>query len=222
MKLDWDTGPGSTDADRSVWLVQPVIPISISDNWNIISRTVIPAWIDVGRTTAGGRSSSGMGDILQSFFFSPKEPTSNGWIWGVGPAINVPVSSEQGFGTDTWDLGPTTVILKQENGFTYGALANQLWSLNDDDSGNSSSTMFLQPFLTFTNKKFITFGIISESTYNWKSEQWTIPVNLFVQKMLTAGKQPLTVQLGYRKYLEAPKGGPDWGIRFQVTLLFPK
>ncbi len=88
--------------------------------------------------------------------------------------------------------------------------------------GENSSSMFLQPFLTWTNKKFMTFGINTESTYDWKSKQWTVPVNLFVQQMLKVGKQPLTVQLGYRNYLDAPAGGPNWGIRFQVVLLFPK
>lgn len=222
MKLDWDTGLGSTHADRSLWVVQPVIPISISDKWNMISRTVIPAWIDVSPTTHGSKSTSGMGDVLQSFFFSPKAPTKGGWIWGAGPAINLPTSSEPGLGTDTWNIGPTAVVLKQTAGFTYGALANQLWSLNKNNMGQSSSSMFLQPFLTWTNKKYMTFGINSESTYDWKSRQWTVPVNLFVQQMLKLGKQPLTLQLGYRNYLEAPAGGPNWGIRFQVTLLFPK
>ena len=222
MKLDWDTGLGTTGADRSLWVVQPVIPVSINDNWNMISRTVIPAWIDVGPTTPGGGSTSGMGDILQSFFFSPKAPTSSGWILGVGPAINLPTSSVEGLGTNTWNIGPTAIALKQTGGFTYGALANQLWSLNRNDMGENSSSMFLQPFLTWTNKKFMTFGINTESTYDWKSKQWTVPVNLFVQQMLKVGKQPLTVQLGYRNYLDAPAGGPNWGIRFQVVLLFPK
>lgn len=222
MKLDWDTGIGATDADRQVWVVQPVIPITLNDRWNIISRTVTPVWIDLEPTTVGGSSTTGMGDILQSFFFSPKEPTANGWIWGVGPAINVPTSSEPGLGTDTWNLGPTIVALKQENGWTYGMLANQLWSMEKNDQGKNSSAMFLQPFLSFTTKKFTTYTINSESTYDWKSEQWTVPINLAVTQMLKLGKQPLTIQLGYRHYLETPQGGPDWGLRLQVTLLFPK
>ena len=222
MKLDWDTDIGVTDADRSTWVVQPVVPISLNDKWNVISRTVTPVWIDVGATSPGGSSTTGMGDVLQSFFFSPKAPTSSGWIWGAGPAINIPTSSEPGLGTNTWNLGPTFVVLKQEHGWTYGMLANQLWSLEDNDQGQSSSSMFLQPFLSFTTKKFTTFGINSESTYDWKTDQWTVPVNLSITQMLKLGKQPLTIQLGYRNYLEAPAGGPSWGLRFQVTLLFPK
>jgi hypothetical protein len=163
-----------------------------------------------------------MGDILQSFFFSPKEATASGWIWGVGPAINIPTSSEPGLGTDTWGLGPTFVALKQENGWTYGMLANQMWGLSDSDNGDKSNAMFLQPFLSFTTKKYTSFGINTESTYDWNSNEWTIPVNLTVTQMLKLGKQPLTIMLGYRHYLDTPAGGPDWGVRFQVALLFPK
>ena len=222
MKLDWDTDIGVTDADRSTWVVQPVIPVSLNDKWNVISRTITPVWINLGATTPGGSSTTGMGDILQSFFFSPKAPTSSGWIWGAGPAINIPTSSEPGLGTNTWNLGPTFVVLKQEHGWTYGMLANQLWSLEKNDQGQSSSSMFVQPFLSFTTKKFTTFGINSESSYDWKNDEWTVPVNLTVTQMLKIGKQPLTILLGYRNYLDAPAGGPSWGLRLQVTLLFPK
>ena len=222
MKLDWDTDIGVTDADRSTWVVQPVIPVSLNDKWNVISRTITPVWINLGATTPGGSSTTGMGDILQSFFFSPKAPTSSGWIWGAGPAINIPTSSEPGLGTNTWNLGPTFVVLKQEHGWTYGMLANQLWSLEKNDQGQSSSSMFVQPFLSFTTKKFTTFGINSESSYDWKNDEWTVPINLTVTQMLKIGKQPLTILLGYRNYLDAPAGGPSWGLRLQVTLLFPK
>ena len=222
MKLDWDTDIGVTDADRSTWVVQPVIPVSLNDKWNVISRTITPVWINLGATTPGGSSTTGMGDILQSFFFSPKAPTSGGWIWGAGPAINIPTSSEPGLGTNTWNLGPTFVVLKQEHGWTYGMLANQLWSLEKNDQGQSSSSMFVQPFLSFTTKKFTTFGINSESSYDWKNDEWTVPINLTVTQMLKIGKQPLTILLGYRNYLDAPAGGPSWGLRLQVTLLFPK
>jgi len=203
-------------------VVQPVIPISLNDKWNLISRTITPVWIDVGPTVEGGSSTTGMGDILQSFFFSPKAPSAGDWIWGVGPAINIPTSGEASLGTNTWGLGPTFVVLKQEHGWTYGLLANQVWSVAGETDGQNYSSMFLQPFLSFTTKTYTTFGINSESTYNWEGDEWTVPINLTITQMIKLGKQPLTLLFGYRNYLDAPAGGPDWGIRFQVALLFPK
>lgn len=81
---------------------------------------------------------------------------------------------------------------------------------------------YLQPFLTYTNKSHTTLGVNSESTYDWKNEQWTVPINAFVQQLLRIGDQPLTLQVGYRYYADAPTNGPEWGLRFAVTFLFPK
>jgi len=62
----------------------------------------------------------------------------------------------------------------------------------------------------------------TENTYNWGSEQWTVPLNLSVSQLLKIGGMPMSFQAGYKYYLEKPDSGPDWGLRFQVTFLFPK
>ena len=95
-----------------------------------------------------GGSDSGLGDTVQSLFFSPKAPTASGWIWGVGPAFLLPTASEDVLGTEQWGVGPTAVALKQtEDGWTYGALANHLVSVAGDDDRADLNATFLQPFL---------------------------------------------------------------------------
>jgi hypothetical protein len=221
MKVDWDTDIGTADADSTAYTVQPVIPFELNDKINIISRTIVPVYIDAESPTVGGIDSSGMGDILQSFFFSPKAPTAGGWIWGAGPALSLP-TGDDGLSSDKFSIGPTAIILKQENGWTYGGLANQLWSVSGDDDRPDVSNLFLQPFLSYTTKNQTTYGINTESSYNWETEDWTVPINLTVSQLVKFGKQPVSLLLGYRYYADTPTGGPDWGIRFQVTLLFPK
>jgi len=221
MKLDWDTGIGTTDADRSTYVVQPVIPISLNQEWNVISRTIVPVYIDAQSPIAGGNDTSGMGDILQSFFISPKAPTASGWIWGAGPAFSLP-TGDDGLTSDKFSVGPTAVVLKQEKGWTYGGLINHLWSISGNSSSAFVSSTFLQPFLSYTTRTYTSLGVNTESTYNWKANNWTVPVNLSVSQLLKLGRQPVSFLLGYRNYVQTPTGGPDWGIRFQVTLLFPK
>jgi len=221
VKVDWDTGIGTADADRTTYTVQPVIPISLDKKWNLISRTIMPIYVDADAPVAGGRNRYGLGDVLQSFFFSPKAPTANGWIWGVGPALSLPTGAD-GISSEKWSIGPTGVALRQHDGWTYGALANQLWSVSGDDDRTGVSNTFLQPFLSYTTKSKTTFGTNTESSYNWNEKEWTVPLNLFVSQLVAFGKQPVQFQAGYRNYLQAPDGGPDWGIRFQVTFLFPK
>ncbi|MDO9596093.1 MAG: transporter [Azoarcus sp.] len=221
VKVDWDTGIGPADADRTTYVVQPVIPFSLSQDWSLISRTIVP-FIDAQAPAAGGSSESGLGDVTQSLFFSPKAPTSGGWIWGAGPVLLLPTATNDALGSEKWGAGPTAVVLRQDSGWTYGMLANHIWSFGGSDSRDDISASFLQPFLSYTTKTYTTFSLNTESTYDWENEQWIVPINLSVSQLVKFGQQPVSFALGARKYVERPSGGPDWGVRFTVTFLFPK
>jgi hypothetical protein len=162
----------------------------------------------------------GLGDITQSFFLSPKKPVG-GWILGAGPVALWPAETDSALGSGMWGAGPTVVALQQTHGFTYGVLANHIWSYDGWAPQNVNAT-FLQPFVGFTTKTFTTFTVNTESTYDWQGKQWTVPMNFMVQQLVKIGKQPVAFQVGYRYYAERPAGGPDWGLRFAITFLFPK
>jgi len=219
IQNNWDFGIGPANAMRYTANIQPVIPISISKDWNLILRTIMPV-ICAESPVKGGVNHSGLGDITQSFFLSPKEPVG-GWILGAGPVMYYPTATDSALGAGQWGAGPTIVALRQEHGFTYGILANQIWSYAGWSDQTINST-FLQPFFSFTTKTYTTFAINTESTYNWTDSQWTVPLNFMVQQVLKIGKQPVAFQIGYRYYADKPDGGPDWGLRFAVTFLFPK
>ena len=216
--IDFGIGPA---AATQQWLnIQPVIPFSLGNDWNLIIRTILPL-INAESPVQGGDDKSGLGDITQSFFFSPKQPT-NGWILGAGPVVLYPSATDNALGSEKWSAGPTAVALKQENGWTYGILANHLFSFAGPDDRNEVNTTFLQPFLSKTTKSYTTFGVNTESTYDWEHSQWTVPINATITQLLKIGGQPLTLQVGYRYYAEKAEGGPDWGLRTAITFLFPK
>lgn len=219
IQNNWDFGCGSANAMRYTANVQPVIPITLNQDWNVISRTIVPI-IYAESPATGGDSKFGFGDTLQSIFFSPSAPTRGGWIWGAGPALLLPTGTD-GMSGHEWALGPTAVVLKQDSGFTYGALVNHLWSVGGNGPSDVNAT-FLQPFVSFTTKKSTTFGFATESTYDWQNHQWTVPLVGSVSQLLKVGKQPISLALGVKYYAEKPSGGPDWGVRFAVTFLFPK
>jgi hypothetical protein len=112
--------------------------------------------------------------------------------------------------------------LRQDSGFTYGVLANHIWSFAGNEKRQDISATFLQPFVAYTTKTYTTVGLNTESTYDWKNKQWTVPINVSVSQLLKLAGQPIRLSLGRRYYAERPMGGPDWGIRFTVTVLFPK
>jgi hypothetical protein len=221
LQNNWDFGIGPAEAMRYFVNIQPVIPVSLTTDWNLIIRTIMPV-IYAESPVPGGDNTAGLGDITQSFFFSPKAPTRGGWIWGIGPVFLYPSATDDTLGAEKFGLGPTAVVLKQEHSWTYGMLVNHIWSVAGNGSRDDVSATFMQPFLTYTTKTFTTFGINTETTYDWEHHQGTVPINWFVQQLLKIGTQPIAFQLGVRYYAEKPEGGPDWGLRFVTTLLFPK
>ena len=219
LQSNWDFGIGSKDATQYTLKIQPVIPIKLSDDWNLISRTILPV-IDMESPYPGVDSASGLGDTTQSLFFSPEKPTAGGLIWGAGPVFLIPTATDDLLGNNQWGAGPTALVLKQTDGWTYGMLANQLWSFGASDEQVNAT--YLQPFVSYTTKTHTSFGLNTESTYDWENQQWTVPLNLTISQLVKIGEVPVQFQLGGRLYADAPDGGPDWGVRFAVTFLFPK
>ncbi len=238
--FDFRIGP-SDDGWRYTLNIQPVIPISIGSDWNLIVRTIIPyihqedvfkgsvlifeedidgVPVEVTSARPLGHVQDGLGDIIQSFFFSPKEPVA-GWILAAGPVFLYPSATDSLLGSEKWGTGPTGLILKQTGGWTYGILANQIWSFAGDVERRSVNATFLQPFISYTTKTKTTFGLNTESTYNWNDNQWTVPLNVSVSQLLRIGRLPVSLAVGGRYYAEGPSGAPEWGLRFVITLLFP-
>lgn len=210
------------DGDRWTLNVQPVIPIELNDEWNVISRTIIPG-IALNDIIPGDDSVTGVGDVVQSFFFSPKAPTVGGWIWGAGPVLLLPTGSDESLTADKWGAGPTGVALKQDGPWTYGGLFNHIWSIAGEDDRPDVSMTFIQPFISYTTPEAYTFTFNTESTYDWETEQWSVPINLNASKVVKFGNQLASVGGGIRYWADGPESGPHgWGARVAITLMFPK
>jgi hypothetical protein len=234
LQFNWENGVGPSDDNDNMRFIlnfQPVVPFRITENWNLIVRFILP-YINQPVFNADPNSpapplsgATGTGDILASAFLSPAKPT---WaIWGIGPAVGLPTTTDPLLGTGKWTAGPTAVVLKQSGPWTYGGLANHLWSYADtgDLERADVSQSFLQPFLAYTTKRAITFTLNSESTYNWEAEsgeKWTAPLNAVVSKVTRFGPCPFSLGGGFGYFFEQPEGGPEWKLRLVFTLILPK
>jgi hypothetical protein len=222
LQYNYDEGFGPNDkGSKSVLNVQPVIPFSLNKDWNLITRTIIPL-VSQQDLPVEGQDESGLGDVMQSFFFSPKAPV-HGWVLAAGPVALYPTASQDTLGGKKWAMGPTGLALRQQGPWTYGLLANHLWSVAGNDDRPDISTTFLQPFVSYITKTKTTFGLNTESSYDWENAKWAVPVNATVSQLLKVGPQIFQVTLGARYWAESPDNGPEgWGARFVVTFLFPK
>ncbi len=232
---DWGFGP-TGNGYKFTLNIQPVIPISINKDWNVIVRTILPIvsqhdlfyFANLPKDSPlqpQNRSQDGLSDTTQSFFLSPKKPGPFGLIWGLGPALLYPTGTHPLLGTGTFSIGPTFVVLKQEGPWTVGALMNQLWSVVISEHRSSVNQMFVQPFAAYTTKTHTTFTISTESTANWNASsddgKWTVPVIFQISQILKIGKQPVSIQIGGKYYADSPRYGPTWGARLNFTLLYP-
>jgi hypothetical protein len=223
LQFNYDENYGVEDQGSVFRLnVQPVIPIGLNDDWNVISRTIVPL-IDQQDFPEPGVSKFGLGDTVQSLFFSPKALTESGWTWGVGPVVLAPTATDDVLGGERWGAGPTAVALKQSGSWTYGALVNHIESFAGNDDRADISATFLQPFLTYITPTATTFAINTESTYDWETERWSVPVNFTVAQLLRLGGQTLQLGGGLRYWLDGPDAGPEgWAVRVNVVFVYPR
>jgi hypothetical protein len=222
LQYNADFNFGSANGTKQTLNIQPVIPASLSEDWNLITRVILPV---VAQDDIFGESGSqlGLGDTTPTFFFSPKRPTAGGWILAAGPVFLLPTATDDLLGTQKWGTGPSVLALKQTaHGWTYGALVNHIWSVAGSSQRDEISSTFIQPFLAKQFAGARTLTINSESTYDWYGETWNAPVNLMYSKVVHWGNQTVSLAGGARYYLDTPGDGPDWGVRFVMTLLFPE
>lgn len=205
---------------RATINIQPVIPVALNPEWNLISRTIVPI-IHQNSVTAPGASQSGLGDIVQSFFLSPNK--TEPFIWGVGPAILIPSATNDFLGSKQLGLGPTVVMLKQQHGWTVGVLWNHLWRVAGGSGRPRVNADFLQPFLSYGTKDGWTYSLNTESNYDWTGNQWAVPIHFQVSKIVRFGHQPVSFGGAMRCWVTTPSGGPEGcGLRIVVTGIFPK
>jgi hypothetical protein len=201
--------------------IQPVIPVSITPKWNLIMRVVLHV-VTQYNITGVSEKQSGLGDAVLSGFFSPSE-SRNGFTWGAGPVFLIPTGTDDFLTTDKFGMGPTVVALKQKNGWTYGALFNQIWSIAGSDDRDNVSQMFLQPFFTHNWKSGAGLGGNFEWTQNWRTETTTLWFNPIVSGVTSIGTQKVQLAIGPRFNIAAPdEAQADWGWRAVVIFLFPK
>ncbi len=219
INYEQDIGPND-DGWRLQTNLQPVIPFHLTENWNLISRTIIPVTHQEDIFPGAG-SQSGLGDTTLSLFFNPKK--RGGILWGAGPIMHLPTATGSLLGTEKWGAGPSAIVLTQRGPWTVGSLGHHIWSFAGDSDREHLSFTFLQPFVAYTWPSAWTASVVSESNYNWKTDKWSVPANVAVSKVVRLGKMPVRFQAMGGYWVESPDEGPEgFRFRFQVNFVLPR
>ena len=198
--------------------IQPVVPFRLSDDWNLITRTIVPvaSQFDV---TGASTSESGLGDSVVTAFLSP----SKGRItWGVGPVFLIPTATDDALGSGKLGIGPSAVALRQSGGWTVGGLANHLVSVAGSEDRGKVNATFLNPFLTYNWRSGAGITLNVEYTHDWENDVDVLAVNFPTLTGVTRfGSQTVSFAISPRFHF-APETRPDYGLRAAVILVFPK
>jgi len=209
---------------QNILNIQPVVPFGIGEQWNVITRTILPVIANPSLGAAAG-AVNGLGDLQFTAFLSPAQPGS--WIWGVGPIVQLPTHTSRILGNDNLGFGPSGVLLHLDKGdpWVYGALVNNVWSLGTNPSAPAYSNGLVQLFINYNFKEGFYLNSSPIITMNWlaaTNQQLTLPLGGGVGKIFHLGKLPVNAQLGAYYNVVRPDFGPEWQVRAQVQFMFPK
>lgn len=220
--FNFDTG--AKNAAVYVLNVQPVVPFHLTENWNLITRTIVPIInqpsLFPGPDSVSG-SAWGLGDINPSLFLSPAKPGAV--IWGVGPTFTLPTATDSRLGSGKFSLGPTAVAATIQGPWVLGALINNQWSVAGWGKKDVNQ-MLLQPFVNYNIGQGWYLTTSPVVTANWEAasgDRWTVPVGAGVGKLFRVGPLPINTSLSAYYNAEKPKFASDWQLRFQVQFLLP-
>ena len=205
---------------QEVLNIQPVVPLHISPDWNMISRTIVP--VVSQPDPVFDRNTNGISDITQSLFFSPVH--SGALIWGAGPVFTIPSATDPILGTGRVLFGPTAVFLTTPGHIVMGVLLNNQWSVGGDALRPSVNAFLAQPFFNYNMPHGWYLTSSPLITSNWLAapgHQWTVPVGGGFGRIFKIGEQPVSANIaGYYNAIR-PTGTPDWQLRAELSLLFP-
>jgi hypothetical protein len=237
-------GVGPFGRNQNVLNIQPVIPLNVSQNWNMIIRWITPiVWqpapgtanlevFGIEENTPAYFAATdvqahagvfGFGDMTSTFFFSPAKPHK--MIWGAGPMFALPTATGRVLGQGKLSMGPSIVALMQPGPWTIGALVNNIWSVAGSGGRADVNQMLLQYFINYNLKKGWSLSMSPTITANWQASSgnvWTVPVGAGVARVFRAGYQPMNASVAFFGNAVHPVAGSPWGMRLQISFLFPK
>ena len=223
--MNFNVGP--YNGTQNVLNIQPVIPMHLTPDWNLINRIILPVvWQPYTGSNPANASlgTFGLGDLNPTLFLSPAHPGKI--IWGVGPAFVFPTATDSTLGQGKWSIGPSFVVLAQPGHWSLGLLANNVWSFAGESNRPTVNQFLAQYFVNYnlSGGWYLTSAPII--TANWAAPQaknvWTVPFGAGVGKITKVGFQPINFQISAYGNVAHPAGTSPWGIRLQLAFLFPR
>jgi hypothetical protein len=219
--MTFNSGPDADEVFNTL-NIQPVIPVPVTDKVNIITRTIVPV---VSLPWEGGDRKNGLGDILITAFLAPA--TTDKFVWGMGPVLQIPTATDHRLGSDYWSMGPSAVLVALPGKWVLGGLVSNVWSMGDGGEHATGGVNFftLQPFINYNLPDGWYLSMSPIITSNWEAasdDRWTVPVGAGFGKLFRLGKLPVNTQAHFYYNAVRPDQIGRYTLRLQVQFLFPR
>lgn len=219
LPFQYNTTFGGTDFDAfNVLNIQPIMPFALSENWNLITRTVLPL---ISSPYGPDGQESGVGNTLLTGWFSPTK-SAGSWTLGAGPAINIPTASSELFGSSQWGGGPSVVAVYMKGKWVAGGLINNVWGFSDTKELNSFLFQYFINYNLSNGWYLVTAPVITADWTGIDDDNWVIPIGGGIGKLIKLGNLPININAHYYVNVERPDGFGDSTVRVQLQFMFPK
>jgi hypothetical protein len=208
---------------------QPVLPVALTKNWNLITRPVFQLFNDTPYVKHNGKLSrtTGFGDTILMEMLSPNSTITGNWLLGLGPTFIFPTATTDWTGQGKWQAGPAAVLGYLSKKWIAGIFPQQWWSFAGGSRRQATSQLNLQPFAGYFFGEGWSIGYSGNIVANWKSakyeDRWTVPIGMGISKVLKVGKLPVKIGIAGQYMPRHPDAfGQQWNILFSITPVIPK
>jgi hypothetical protein len=219
---NFNVGPNT--GTQEILNIQPVIPIHLTEDWNVITRTILPLVWNPSFQPIASVPPFSLSPTTFSAFLSPTRDI-DGWTFGGGAIIELPTITNKTLGSNIWGVGPATVAVRTAHPWVYGVLVNTVFSLGGTTGPGGTSYVLttVNPFVNynFAGGWFIGADLVSTASWNTGGEKWTLPVGAQAGRLVKiADKLPVNLLIGAYYNALRPQGAGTWQLRSQITFVF--
>jgi len=226
-----DMGTGRSERWNSNLNFQPVMPVALTSDWNLITRPVITLFNSVPHPDPHNppnmERTTGFGDTVLMEMFSPSPKLAGNWLLGLGPTFIFPTASSDWTGQGKWQAGPAALVGYLSKKWILGAFVQNWTSFGGSGNRADTNQMNLQPIAAYFLPGGWAIGYSGNVLANWKADKagdtWTVPLGLTINKVFKFGKLPVKIALAGQYMVHHPDTfGQQWNMQLSVTPVIPK
>ena len=159
---------------------------------------------------------TGLGDIAFDLAFAPKLETK-GLLFAAGLITSLPTATDDALGSKRWTLGPEVLLGKMSPWGVIGVFPNHQWGVAGSGDRDINLTSILPLFVYLPGGGW-SVGSAPIITYDWETEQWTVPLQVNVGKTVVLSGRPWKLSLEVNYFVEKAEAfGPKWMVGLNVA-----